>query len=120
MITVFFILVMEKVQVIGLFKALGAMNRDVRRIFILLAGRILFFGIVIGNGLALLLGFLQQKFHLIALNETDYYISHVPVEFNFGFILLINVIVLIVCLLFMFLPALVISRIRPSKTLRFA
>lgn len=120
MITVFFILVMEKVQVIGLFKALGALNRDIRRIFILLAGRILFFGILIGNGLALILGYLQQKFQIITLDETEYYISHVPIEFNFSFILLINVVVLIVCVLFMFLPALVISRIRPSKTLRFA
>lgn len=120
MITVFFILVMEKVQVIGLFKALGALNRDVRRIFILLAGRILFFGILIGNGLALILGFLQQKLQLITLDETEYYISHVPIEFDFGFILLINVVVLVVCVLFMFLPALIISRIRPSKTLRFA
>lgn len=120
MITVFFILVMEKVQLIGLLKALGATNQHVRRIFILLAGRILFFGIVIGNGVALLLGFLQQKFQLITLNEAEYYISHVPIEFNFGFILLINGIVLIVCLVFMFLPALVISRIRPSRTLRFA
>ncbi|MBY5957082.1 FtsX-like permease family protein [Membranicola marinus] len=120
MITVFFILVMEKVQVIGLFKALGALNRDVRRIFILLAGRILFFGILIGNGLALVLGYLQQRFQLITLDESEYYISHVPIEFNFSFILMINGIVLIVCVLFMFLPALVISRIRPSKTLRFA
>lgn len=120
MITVFFILVMEKVQVIGLLKALGALNRDIRQIFILLAGRILFFGILIGNGLALVLGYMQQKFHLISLDESEYYISHVPIEFNFGFILLINLVVLIVCLLFMFLPALVISRIRPSKTLRFA
>src|SRR5690606_5233768 len=68
MITVFFILVMEKVQVIGLLKALGALNSDIRQIYILLAGRILFFGIFIGNGLALLLGYLQQKFHLIALD----------------------------------------------------
>src|SRR5690606_14135754 len=120
MITVFFILVMEKVQVIGLLKALGAPNQDVRQIFILLAGRILFFGILIGNGVALILGYLQKKFRLISLDETEYYISQVPIEFNFGFILLINVIVLLVCLLFMFLPALVISRIRPSKTLRFA
>lgn len=120
MITVFFILVMEKVQVIGLLKALGAPNGDVRQIFILLTGRILFFGILIGNGMALILGYLQQKFQIISLDESEYYISHVPIEFNFEFILLINAIVLIVCLLFMFLPALVISRITPSKTLRFA
>jgi len=120
MITVFFILVMEKVRVIGLFKALGSLDRDIRHIFILLAGRILFFGILIGNGVALGLGYLQQKLHLVALDESEYYISHVPIEFNFGFILLINVIVLIVCSIFMFLPAIVISGIRPSKTLRFA
>ena len=120
MITVFFILVMEKVQLIGLLKAIGATNKDVRQIFIFLTSRILFFGILIGNGIALLLGFLQQKLQLISLNESEYYISHVPIEFNFGFILIINAVVLMVCLLFMFLPALVISRIRPSKTLRFA
>lgn len=119
MITVFFILVMEKVQMIGLLKALGARNQDVRRIFILLAGRILFFGILIGNGLAMILGYLQQKYQLISLDETEYYISHVPIEFHLGFILLINIIVLVVCLIFMFIPAIVISRIEPTKTLRF-
>ena len=64
MITVFFILVMEKVQMIGLFKALGAYNRDIRRIFVLLAGRILFYGILLGNGIALLFGLAQQKYQL--------------------------------------------------------
>jgi len=120
MITVFFILVMEKVQLIGLLKALGATNGDVRQIFLILAGRILFFGLVIGNGFALALGYLQQKFQWLTLNEAEYYISHVPIEFNFGFIILINVIVFLVCLLFLYLPALVIARIRPSRTLRFA
>src|SRR5699024_4979827 len=119
MITVFFILVMEKVQLIGLLKALGAYNRDIRQIFMILAGRILFLGILIWNGVALLFGYLQMKFKLIALDESEYYISHVPIEFNFWFILLINLITLIVCLVFMFLPAIVLSRIRPSKTLRF-
>lgn len=119
MITVFFILVMEKVQLIGLLKALGAYNKSIRHIFMVLAGRILFLGIVVGNGIALLFGFLQKKFRLIALDETEYYISHVPIEFNFWFILLINLITLVVCLVFMFLPAIVLSRIRPSRTLRF-
>lgn len=120
MITVFFILVMEKVQLIGLLKALGARNRDIRQIFVLLAGRILFVGILIGNGVALLFGYLQMKFKLISLDESEYYISHVPIEFDFWFILLINIVTLLICLIFMFLPAIVLSRIRPSRTLRFA
>ncbi|GAA5225048.1 hypothetical protein GCM10025777_56790 [Membranihabitans marinus] len=119
MVTVFFILVMEKVQLIGLFKAIGATDAKIRRIFIYLALRILLIGLGIGNFVALGLGFAQQQWKWFKLKEADYYIDAVPIEFNLEFILFINVLTLLMCFLFMFLPAMILSKINPSKTLRF-
>lgn len=119
MVTLFFILVMEKVQMIGLFKALGATHQKVRLLFIYLALRILFYGMAIGNLFALGLGWAQQHFRFLKLDESNYYIDAVPIDFNFKFILLINLITLVVCFFFLYLPAIILSKISPARTLRF-
>ncbi|WP_236975800.1 ABC transporter permease [Membranihabitans maritimus] len=120
MITVFLILVMEKVQLVGIFKALGATDGQVKRIFIYLALRILVLGLIIGNLVALTLGYIQQKWKWIKLDETEYYLKAAPIEFSWQFIILINLLCLVVCLLFMFIPAMVVSKISPARTLRFS
>lgn len=113
------ILILERTQMVGVLKALGSNNLSIRRIFLINAGylilRGLFWGNVIGVGLCLL----QQQFGLIKLDPATYYVSEVSIDLNVFFLLLLNGVTLMICLICMVLPSFLITRISPVKAIRF-
>lgn len=119
MITALLILILERTHMIGVLKALGATNWQVRKIFIRQAGHILLKGLIIGNAVGLALCALQKQFQFIRLREEDYYLSVAPIDFNITTILLINLGTFMVTILFLILPSYFISRILPTRALRF-
>lgn len=119
MISALLILILERSNTIGVLKALGGSNALVQKIFLFQAFRILVIGLFLGNLAGILLAFLQQSFRLVSLNPDTYYVSFVPIELRGLDLAGINLVTLISCLLMMLLPVLVISKITPSKTLRF-
>ena len=119
MVSILFILIMERTQMIGILKALGARNSQIRRIFVWNGIRIIGRGLLIGNAIALGFGFLQDKFRLIPLDPENYYMSFVPIFWNWPVFILMNVMVLAVTSLVLFIPAMVISNIQPIKAIRF-
>ncbi len=119
MISALLILILERTQTIGLFKAFGMQNRDIRRLFLLTGTYIAGIGMLIGNGLAWLLYWLQTRFELIKLDESNYYVSAVPLEISAVELLMLNVATLSVCVLLLVLPSLAIARIRPVEAIRF-
>lgn len=119
MVTALLILIVERSNMIGMLKALGLNNLNIIRIFLNLAAFIIIRGLLIGNALAIGLGYLQQQFSFIKLSEKDYYVSAVPVSFQpFDFIL-VNVSCFAICLFLLLLPANVVSKISPVKSIRF-
>ncbi|MCF8429786.1 MAG: ABC transporter permease [Bacteroidia bacterium] len=119
MVTALLILIVERSNMIGMLKALGLNNLNIIKIFLNLAAFIIIRGLLLGNALALGLGFLQQQFSFIKLSEKDYYVSAVPVSFQpFDFIL-VNVSCFVICLVLLLLPANVVSKISPVKSIRF-
>ncbi len=118
--TVMIILILDRAKMIATLKTLGSRTFQVMRVFVYLIGRIVIKGFIIGNLLAFTIGWLQHRFHFIKLNQADYYLSYAPVDFDLPKIILINLFAFIVILLFMTIPALLISRIKPVKTLRFS
>ena len=112
------IVVLNRINMIGILKSLGASNKNIRTIFIYLAEKIILRAIVIGNSTGLLLIFIQQQFHIIKLDPNTYYMSYVPVEFNIWLIVL-NIGILIVSLLALVGPSYIITSINPAKTIRF-
>lgn len=114
-----FILVLERVRMIGVLKALGATNGMVSRIFVYLAMRIMAYGLLIGNVSGLLLIWVQWQFRVLPLDPEAYYLSYVPVEFNFIPWILLNVGAVLVAWLVLILPAMVVSRISPATTIRY-
>jgi lipoprotein-releasing system permease protein len=120
MVTSLLILILERANMIGVLKAMGATNRGIREIFLLKAANILVWGIVIGNIAGLSLCLIQQRFGLIRLPEESYYVSVAPVSIHVPEILLINLGTLVVSLLFLVIPSSLISRIRPVKAIRFS
>ncbi len=119
MITALLILILERTHMIGVLKALGSTNWQVRKIFIRQAGFILMKGLLIGNLVGLTLCLLQKKFQFIRLREEDYYLAVAPIDFNLTTILMINLGTFILTILFLILPSYFISRILPTTSLRF-
>ena len=119
MITAFLIFTMERRQMIGLFKSVGATNWLIRKIFLLSSGFILVRGIVYGVVLGLAFCLFQKYTGLLKLGEKDYYLSEVPIEINLYTIGIIAAGSLIITLIFLILPSTIISRISPVAVLRF-
>lgn len=119
MISTLLILILERTNMIGILKALGMKNRNIRRIFLYNASFIVVRGLVIGNALALLLAFIQEYFGVIKLQQESYFVSVVPVNLQIADLLWINAGTLLVCYLMMVVPSMVISRISPVRAIRF-
>lgn len=114
-----FILILERVNLIGTLKTLGADNRLIRRVFIILASKILIRGSVIGNAVALAIIITQYLTHFIPLDPDAYYISFVPVSITVGQVILLNVAALLIGVAVMIIPSIIISRMSPARTVRF-
>ena len=112
-------IVLRRIPVIGLLKALGATNRSVRLTFILLTHKLILLAMLIGNGLGIVLALVQQHWHIVKLDPTAYYMSSVPIAIDVRALLLLNLGYLIVSALTLIIPSLIISTIKPSTTMRF-
>ncbi len=119
MVTSLLILILERANMIGILKAMGAYNTTIRKIFLFNAGHIIFWGMVVGNILGIGLCLLQQQFGLIKLPEESYYVSVAPVKIDIFWILGLNICTFVVSLVFLVIPSLIVARIRPIKAIRF-
>jgi len=119
MISVVLILVMERTQMVGMLKALGARDRLVRSIFVYSGVNLIVRGLLFGNLLGLGICFLQYKFRIMKLNPHDYYMAFVPVQWNLETIILLNVLVLAVVTIVLLIPTAITTRINPIKAIRF-
>lgn len=113
------IIMLERISVIGTLKALGASDFHVRKVFFYFALMLVGKGMVIGNAVGLLLCWLQQRYHLVKLDSETYYIDSVPVQFNWWYILGVNVLTLVVSAIVIFGGSHLISVKRPTSTMRF-
>ncbi|MDL2283120.1 ABC transporter permease [Odoribacter sp. OttesenSCG-928-G04] len=119
MVSGLFILILDKTSLIGILKAFGYRNVSLRKLFLYISMGLIGRGIIWGNLLAFLLAFLQYKFNIIRLDPSAYYMDTVPLVFNVGYILLLDVSVLFIATLMLVIPTMLISRIKPIKAIRF-
>lgn len=119
MIVALLVLILERTQMIGVLKALGANNWNIRKIFLYNAGFLIFRGLFFGNLIALGLLLLQKTFGIIKLNPESYYVSEVQVDINLLHILVLNLGTILVCLLVLLIPSFIITKISPVKAIRF-
>jgi lipoprotein-releasing system permease protein len=113
------IIILERTRFIGVMKAMGATNVQLRTIFLHLSAMIVTRGLVMGNLLAFAFLLLQKYTGFITLDPASYYLAEVPIHFPWLAILLVNVATFAVCILALVLPTYVISRIRPAQSIRF-
>ena len=119
MISGLLIIIFERTATIGTLKSLGASNKTVRKIFLRLASYIILKGMLIGNAVGIVLCLVQQWFHLLPLDPANYYLDSVPMQLGAGWLIILNVTMFLLSMLMMLLPSAVISRIVPSKSIRF-
>jgi lipoprotein-releasing system permease protein len=113
------ILILERTNLIGVLKALGANNKKLRKIFLSYATFLIAVGLIWGNLIGLGLCFIQNHFHLLKLDPSIYYVDSVPVEINIWLILLINVGTIVVSMAVVLIPSHLVSHIHPVKAIRF-
>jgi lipoprotein-releasing system permease protein len=119
MVVALLVLILERTQLIGMLKALGANNWSVRKIFLYNAAHLISRGLLWGNGTAIILLFIQKKFEIIKLNPESYYVSSAPVDINFLHIALLNLGTILICVLILLIPSYLITKISPIKALKF-
>ena len=119
MITALLVLILERTQMIGILKALGSANVSIRKIFLYNAAYLVLKGLFWGNIIGLSILFIQKYFGLITLNPETYYVNEAPVYIDFGYIVLLNIGTLLLCLLMLIIPTVIISKINPSSSIKF-
>jgi lipoprotein-releasing system permease protein len=120
MITALLVLILERVQMVGVLKALGSTNWGIRKIFLYNASYLILKGLFWGNVIGLTLLFLQKYFEIISLDPASYHVSTVPVEIDFLSIVVLNICTLILCFVMMIIPSYIITKINPSKSIQFS
>ena len=119
MVVALLVLILERTQMIGILKSMGANNWSIRKIFLYnalyLIARGLFWGNLIGLGLLLI----QKYFGIIKLNPESYYVTIAPVDINIFYFALLNIGTILICLLVLLIPSYIITKISPAKSIRF-
>lgn len=113
------IIILERTNMIGLLKALGARNSAVRHTFLWFAVFIIGKGMLIGNILGIGFIVLQKYAGIVKLDPATYYVSTVPVEVNIPIFILINIVTLLISVFVLIAPSYIISRIHPAKSMRY-
>lgn len=119
MISGLLIIILERTQMIGVLKALGAQNKTVRHTFLWFAVFIIGLGMLWGNIIGIGIVVLQQQTGIISLDPQTYYVSQAPMELIIPIILLLNVATLFVSVLVLIGPSYLVSRIHPAKSMRY-
>ena len=119
MISTLLILILERTNMIGTLKAMGANNASIRKIFLYTSANLIGKGLLWGNIIAIALCLLQKYFGIITLPQESYYVSTVPIHLSVLYLLLLNVGTIIVCMLMLIIPSYIITKISPVKAIRF-
>ncbi|MEO6175474.1 MAG: FtsX-like permease family protein [Flavobacterium circumlabens] len=119
MVVALLVLILERTQMIGILKALGANNWAVRKIFLYNAFYLIIRGLFWGNLIGISLLLVQQYFGIIKLNPENYYVNQAPVYINWVYVVLLNLLTITVCFLVLLIPSYIITKISPVKAIRF-
>ena len=113
------VMILERTQMIGILKAIGADNWTIRKIFLHNAAHLILRGLFWGNLIAIIILLVQQNFGVIKLNPENYYVNQAPVDINWLYIMLLNLMTIAICMLVLLVPSYIITKISPVKAIRY-
>ncbi len=114
-----YIIILRRVTMIGILKAIGATDGLIRRAFVYLTMKILWFGLIFGNIIAISIILLQKYFTFLPLNPEAYYLDKVPMVLSLPAVLLLNLAIIVVAIIVLIIPSAIITSIPPSKVIRY-
>ena len=120
MLSIVFIIIMEKTSLIGTLKSFGARKKLIYSLFFKTAFNLSIKGIIIGNILSLIFYFIQNEYKIIKLNKMIYYLDFVPVDLNIINILSINIILIAMIIISIYLPIFFLDRVRVINSIKFS
>ncbi|MEN9988635.1 MAG: hypothetical protein RLZZ585_1674 [Bacteroidota bacterium] len=113
------VLIVVRTNLIGMLKAMGARDWSIRKLFLFQAAHLIGRGLLYGNSVAFVLCFIQMKFAVLKLDPLVYYLDKVPVEMNPMSWFLVNLVTFVVCMISLIVPSYVVTKISPTKAIRF-
>lgn len=119
LISALLIVIIENTTTVGLLKSFGIENQSLRSIFMYFSAYMTIKGIFFGNIIALILAFIQFHFQILPLDAENYYISYVPIGFDWHHLILLDIISILLIISFLIIPINYISKISPVKVIRF-
>jgi lipoprotein-releasing system permease protein len=119
MISALLIMILERTTMIGLFKAMGAGNWSIQKVFLYNAAYIIGLGLILGNLMGIGLSVFQYHTHFFKLDPASYYMNFVPIQLDWVDVVLLNIGTMVICLLVLIIPSMLVSRISPVKAIRF-
>ena len=119
MVVALLVLILERTQMIGILKSMGANNWSIRKVFLYNAAYLILRGLFWGNSIGIGMLLLQKYFGIVKLNPESYYVTEAPVSINLGYIAALNLGTIVLCLFVLLIPSYIITKISPSKSIRF-
>lgn len=119
MVSSLLVIILERTQMIGILKAMGARNWSIRKVFLYFSLLLILKALVLGNILGIGICLIQQYTHVIKLDPSSYYLEYVPINLSVWHILLLNVGTVLITILMLLLPSYFITKVSPEKTIRF-
>ena len=113
------VLIVVRTNLIGMLKAMGARDWSIRKLFLYQAAHLIGRGLLYGNLIGFFLCFIQMKFAILKLDPLVYYLDKVPVEINPMSWFLVNLVTFVVCMISLIVPSYVVTKISPTKAIRF-
>jgi len=119
MVSSLLVIILERTQMIGILKAMGARNWSIRKVFLYFSVMLILKALVLGNILGVGICLIQQYTHVLKLDPASYYLEYVPVNLTILHLVLLNVGTVIITTLMLLLPSYFITKVSPEKTIRF-
>lgn len=119
MVSSLLVIILERTQMIGILKAMGARNWSIRKVFLYFSVMLILKALVLGNILGIGICLIQQYTHVFKLDPTSYYLEYVPVNLTVWHLVLLNVGTVLVTTAMLLLPSYFITKVSPEKSIRF-
>jgi lipoprotein-releasing system permease protein len=119
MVSGLLVIILERTQMIGILKAMGARNWSIRKVFLYFSVMLVAKALILGNILGVGICLLQQYTHFIKLDPASYYLEYVPIHLTILHVVLLNIGTIVATFLMLILPSYFITRVSPEKSIRF-
>ena len=119
MVSSLLVIILERTQMIGILKALGARNWSIRKVFLYFSVMLILKALMWGNLIGIAICMIQQYTHVMKLDPTSYYLEYVPVNLTVFHLVMLNVGTIVITMLMLLLPSYFITKVSPEKTIRF-